>query len=67
VKNSFSTVKPGSFLRGVRQVDVIEPYRLGHAKGNEGVKMGVEWGNSELSGAKLLKIKEQISYVPTDD
>jgi hypothetical protein len=43
-------------VRGVCQVDVIEEYRLGHEKGNEGEKIGVEWRNRGLAGPKLLKI-----------
>jgi hypothetical protein len=55
VKTAFPRGNLEVSLRGVCQIDVIEPYRLGHAKGNEGEKMGVEWGNGGLSGAKLLK------------
>ena len=29
--------------------------------------MGVEWGNTGLSGAKLLKIKEQTLRILTND
>jgi hypothetical protein len=48
-------------MRGVGQVDAIGGGRDGHAKGNEGEKIGVERGNGGLDGAKLLKGKGEKS------
>jgi hypothetical protein len=50
-----STKKPGSSIRGVGHVEVIESGTFRHAEGNEGEKIGVKRGIGGFYGVKLLK------------